>query len=225
MQQQPNGYSPWHAWLHEVQARLSRQEEQIRSLEMKLSAVCDQLQQLETKPTYNIENLQYHFDQLKVEKLEGTLNIGMTPPGSESPPGDIEQLSAKKQNVFPSAAAGISPPSAGGPYSDVQAQMNQYLDTMAPQKLMQMESDIGLTLDPYHRRLIINDIRKQLPTRIHYYMQTAAKDQAGTPLDADGEAAFKADIFAKTSRDADAALQQYLCQLQGSDNSNLMNNS
>ncbi|WP_042162725.1 spore germination protein GerPC [Paenibacillus gorillae] len=216
MQQQPNGYSPWHAWLHEVQTRLSRQEEQIRSLETKLSAVIEQLQQLEAKPTYNIENLQYHFDQLKVEKLEGTLNIGMTPPGSESPPGEIEQLSAAKQNVFPSAAPGITPPPAGGPYSDVQAQMNQYLDTTAPQKLMQMESDIGLSLDPYHRRLIINDIRKQLPTRIHYYMQTAAKDHDGAPLNAEAEAAFKADVITKTARDTDAALQQYLHQLQNS---------
>ncbi|MUT66716.1 spore germination protein GerPC [Paenibacillus sp. NEAU-GSW1] len=209
MQQQPNGFSPWQAWSHEVQLKLQRQEAQILSLEQRLAAVCEQLKQLENKPTYNIENLQYHFDQLKVEKLEGTLNIGMTPPGDNSLHDDIEQLAVPNVNAYPKADSSITPPDA--PFAEVRAKLDRYLEADAPQKLMQYEKEVGLPLDPYHRRMIINDIRKQLPTRIQYYMEKTKSDFSDLT-----EEDMKTVLFAKTAKDADAAMLQYLRQLQNS---------
>ena len=37
------------------------------------------MQELTEKPPVNIERIDYHFDQLKIERLEGTLNIGLNP--------------------------------------------------------------------------------------------------------------------------------------------------
>lgn len=34
---------------------------------------------IKDKPTTNIERIDYQFDQLKIERLEGTLNIGLNP--------------------------------------------------------------------------------------------------------------------------------------------------
>lgn len=210
MQQQPNGLSPWQAWSLDVQMKLKNQQACISMLEQKLAAVCDQLKALENKPTYNIESLEYHFDQLKVEKLDGTLNIGMTPPGTSPPNGDIEQLAVSKPEVYPSAAPGIIQP--GAPYADIQSELYQYLDNQAPQKLMNLEAQYNMPLDPYHRKMIIEDIRRQMPTRINYYMKSlqgdgAAGDQLSSP-------SYKADVIAKTERDADTAMMQYIQQLQ-----------
>ncbi|MFF2482020.1 spore germination protein GerPC [Paenibacillus sp. NPDC058071] len=210
MQQQPNNPSPWIAWSQDVQAKLSRQEAQIAQLEEQLAAMCAQLKTLESKPTYHIDNLQYHFDQLKVEKLEGTLNIGMTPPGAPEAKGEIEQASVSKPLVFPAAKPGMTPPE--GPYGDIRQELDRYLDNEASKKLIEMEKQVGIPLDPYHRRMIIEDIRKQLPTRIQFYVKSAADGTGSGELPGDSS---KADVIAKTQRDADAALMQYLQQLKG----------
>lgn len=220
MQQHPNNLSPWQVWSHDVQMKLKIQQEQILSLEQRLAAVCEQLKQLETKPAYNIENLQYHFDQLKVEKLEGTLNIGMTPPGSPSIAGDIEQMSVSKPEVYPSAASGITPPP--NPYSDIQYELDHYLNTHGPQRLMDLEAELGQPLDPYHRRMIIEYIRKQMPARINYYMQSIINgnnNNSPSPVTAQKN---RADVITKSASDADSAMMQYISQLK--DNSSATDN-
>lgn len=211
--QQPNPLSPWQMWSLEVQHKLKEQQEQLEALEAKVSALCEQVKQLEARPTYNIESIEYHFDQLKVEKLDGTLNIGMTAPGTgdDAFPGSIEQISVSKPQVFPSADPTITPPS--GVYNDISADMNRYLDDEAPQRLLSFENELCIPLDPYHRRIIIEDIRKQMPTRINYYMHEAEKGTADQ-FSATDDASVAANVLAKTRRDADAALLAYMRQLQ-----------
>ena len=64
----------------------------------------------ESRPLYHIDSLAYHFDQLKVEKLDGTLNIGMTPP-SEDTIKEIGQL------VMPGPSeTKVQNPPQGGPF-------------------------------------------------------------------------------------------------------------
>ncbi|MGN7455526.1 spore germination protein GerPC [Paenibacillus pasadenensis] len=75
------------------------------------------LAELETRPSYTIEKLEYNFDQLKVEQLDGTLNIGMTAP-SEAQMQEFGQMALPSQvkggaKVYPlpipqSAAPGIA---------------------------------------------------------------------------------------------------------------------
>lgn len=56
------------------------QTNKIRTLERRLSVLEARLQELESQPRTTIERIEYKFDQLKVETLEGTLNIGLAPP-------------------------------------------------------------------------------------------------------------------------------------------------
>ena len=59
------------------QMYLQHQElSELRSLVTQLSA---EVKQLKEKPSVTVERLEYKFDQLKVETLEGTLNIGLNP--------------------------------------------------------------------------------------------------------------------------------------------------
>lgn len=211
--QQPNQLSPWQAWSLEVQHKLKSQQEQIEKLETQVAALCEQVKQLEGRPAYNIESIEYHFDQLKVEKLDGTLNIGMTAPGAgdDSFPGSIEQLAVSKPQVFPSAAPGITPQT--GPYTDIYTEMNRYLDSEAQQRLLAYENELCIPLDPYHRRIIIEDVRKQVPTRIQYYLQRSDVKPDGKQETNDTESIVSS-VLAKTIRDADAALLAYMRQLQ-----------
>lgn len=211
--QQPTQLSPWQSWSLEVQNKLKAQQEQIAKLETQVAALCEQVKQLEGRPTYNIESIEYHFDQLKVEKLDGTLNIGMTAPGAgdDSFPGSIEQLAVSKPNVFPSAAPAITP--QAGPYTDIYTEMNRYLDSEAQQRLLAYENELSIPLDPYHRRIIIEDVRKQVPTRIQYYLQRSESISEGEQAANDTESIISS-VLAKTIRDADAAMLAYMRQLQ-----------
>src|SRR5690606_9664981 len=76
--------------------RLDRLERLISHLQKKLDDTEDVIDQLQTELTelkeqkgVHIGRLEYKFDQLKVETLEGTLNIGLTPAQLKSAIEDI----------------------------------------------------------------------------------------------------------------------------------------
>ncbi|MOA19966.1 putative spore germination protein GerPC [compost metagenome] len=90
--------------------------------------------------------------------------------------------------------------------------MNGYLDNEAPQKLHAYENELCIPLDPYHRRIIIEDVRKQLPSRIQHYLNLAYKG-TGTQADTAELTPAIENVIAKTKRDADTALYAYMKQL------------
>lgn len=211
--------SPWQAWSYEVMQKLKAHQELIEQLECTVNDLSAQLKKLEAKPTYNIESIQYHFDQLKVEKLEGKLNIGMSVPGlnpggenGDNGDSSIEQLSVPQgdANAYPAAIPAMEPPDAA--YRNVYSRLISFLNTEAHQALLQYEQELELPLDPYHRRIIIEDVRRQMPPRIHYYLQMHKKDN-------DEHASLYPDlmadeVYAKTRRDAEAAIGTYMRSLK-----------
>ncbi|WP_127530074.1 spore germination protein GerPC [Paenibacillus kobensis] len=234
-QQAASGWPGWPAWVAQVQNALRLQQEQIMMLQKRVDMLSAQLKSAEAKPTYSIDKIEYHFDQLKIEKLDGTLNIGIQPPadGSES---NIDQLIVQQAknghgigitgdgsgdgnnvvgsgtsgtpNVFPSAgpAATNLPP----PFDNIQRRVNQYMEQQGAEALASLEQEIGLPLDPYHRRIVIEDIRRQLPTRIQFYMQqmkTNNPDSDTQPFTVEEQ------VTGKTIRDIQMAFRQYLMKL------------
>lgn len=199
----------------EVQKRLIAQQEELECLKKQVAGLEERLAQAGSRPLYHIDRLEYHFDQLKVQKLEGTLNIGMTPPGDgASAAYDIDQLSAAPVNVFPAAESTITVP--GAPFPEIRANLDTYFNEEAPERLIGMEREMNLELDPFHRRIIIEDIRKQVPARIKYYVTQARTGEADGPKEAGEGDSLIASVTAKTIRDAEAAMRQYLSQLAGS---------
>jgi spore germination protein PC len=246
-------YSPqqvWMAWSQRVQQlhiRLEAQQAAIDSLSKQVESLSERLKSAETKPQYHIDRMEYHFDQLKVEKLDGTLNIGMTPPSEEKmkeigqlvipgapspaavppasaftsdngalPLGDVNDQALSGPNQFPSAFASGAPDATmpGPPYPEIRRDIDFYLNTRAPVILSQLEASYGITLDPFHRKLIVEDIRKQMSPRIQYYINVAlpkGKTNDQNPPQITDE--LKSDIIQKTTRDIDAALQSYVASL------------
>lgn len=234
--EQQSGWPGWPAWVQHVQHSFKMQQEHIARLQSQLDSLSMQLKAAEAKPTYHIDKIEYQFDQLKIEKLDGTLNIGIQPPadGSES---DIDQLIVQqakngfdassvvnsgngsneiinntKPNVFPSAGPAMmqAPP----PFGSIQTRINDYLDQNGALKLAMYEAEYNLPLDPYHRRIVIEDIRRQSPTRIQFYLQQAA--QAANTSDSNGPTVAE-QVTAKTIQDIDMALRQYITKLSGGD--------
>ncbi|MCU6707707.1 spore germination protein GerPC [Paenibacillus sp. J5C_2022] len=210
--------SPWQAWSLSVQQRLKEQQEQINRLQHELSRLSGKMKELEEKPTYHIDSINYKFDQLKVEKLEGTLNIGMSAPGEGEAPGNIEQLAVSHTGQFPMAPSSVPQTSSeDNTFQRIASRMNDYLNREGYETLVRLEQEYGLTLDQHHRRIIIEDVRKQMPARIRYYLQQHGN---GTVNGAGGgnEQQEYPDlildrIFLKTRRDADTAMQAYMRQL------------
>ncbi|MBD3918658.1 hypothetical protein H8B09_07850 [Paenibacillus sp. PR3] len=244
------GWQGWPTWVAQVQQTLRQQQEQIAMLQKRVDMLMTQVQTAAAKPTYHIDKIEYQFDQLKIEKLDGTLNIGIQPSG-DGGEGEIDQFivqQAKKGNVIPSGPLGAAVdggnggtgignaesgapgslnskpnvfPSAGPasmqmppPFGTVQTRVNEYLDTKAPHALVNFEHELNVPLDPYHRRIIIEDIRRQAPTRIQFYMQQAS---SGDIAQADSPD-FEDQVTAKTIRDVDMAMRQYLTKLSSGGN-------
>lgn len=206
--------SPWQAWSLGVHQRLKEQQEQIELLEHELSRMSGKLKELEEKPTYHIDSINYKFDQLKVEKLEGTLNIGMSAPGEGGAPGNIEQLAVSHTGQFPMAPSSV--PQTSGDDSILQrivSRMNDYLNREGYETLVRLEQEHGVALDQHHRRIIIEDVRKQMPARIRYYLQQHGNDTGGVNELQEYPDLMLDRIFLKTRRDADTAMQAYMRQL------------
>ncbi|MCR2803147.1 spore germination protein GerPC [Paenibacillus soyae] len=221
-----NQLSPWEVWSYQVQQKLKSQDERIAALEAALRELTARLKKLEEKPKYTIENIQYHFDQLKVEKLEGTLNIGMSAPeleaanNGENENGEstqnVDQLSVGEGNVFPAADPIDAQPDAA--YQDVMGRLERFLESEANQLILNQEQTLELPLDPHHRRIIIEDIRKQLPPRIQFYMQ--ANQQGGQDPSLLYPDLMTERVYAKTRRDAETAICAYLQRLKSGNPSN-----
>lgn len=82
------------AWLAEHQLKLDgllqAMDSRLQTMEERLQALEDRLARMEDRPATQIDKIEYRFEQLKVDTLSGSLQIGLTQ-GAE---GLIEELGA-----------------------------------------------------------------------------------------------------------------------------------
>lgn len=69
------------SYFHQLNEYLRWQTERIRNLEGRIELIERELDSLKGQRGVTIERIEYKFDQLKVETLEGTLNVGLSPTG------------------------------------------------------------------------------------------------------------------------------------------------
>ncbi|MFD2924289.1 spore germination protein GerPC [Halobacillus naozhouensis] len=140
-----NYYQSWNHWFSQIMKQIQDQQQTIDRL-------TQQIEHLQTQqhPKTVIEKIEYHFDQLKIETLEGTLQIGLTPNGTE---GDIlEDLYTPE-----------SQPQEAAPYLD------ELMNDAVPQYIDNYVRENGLQLSEKHREHMIADINKQLPERFTFH--------------------------------------------------------
>lgn len=134
--------------------QMEQQQKMIDQLQKKI----EQLQSVEHPPKTVIEKIEYHFDQLKIETLEGTLQIGLTPNGTDlSDIGDLYSNPANQVNQLPK--------------TDDQALhfLQQYMTSDVPDWMNQYVRDHDIQVSENHKERMMTDIRKQLPHRLEHY--------------------------------------------------------
>ncbi|WP_163537104.1 spore germination protein GerPC [Gracilibacillus sp. YIM 98692] len=134
-------------YLSQLQQQMNQLHDHINSLEARLK----QIEQSSSNKT-NIEKLEYHFDQLKIERLDGTLHIGVTPDELQQ----MDDFSLPLQQSMPPT---------------IQEEINQYMENEIPSYIQELEQEYQHSLDNQFRQALIDDIKKQLPQRIEYYQQ------------------------------------------------------
>jgi spore germination protein PC len=167
------------------------QSQKLLQLEQSLQNILHEIETLKKQPTSTIDNINYHFDQLKIEKLEGTLNIGISP----NPGKSIEDLSIDGQTLNERS---VEFNQETNYFRQIQKKINHYLDTELPVELQNLSKQYNLVLDYEKHTFIIEDIRKQIDERIRYYNSEEA-------------------ITEKVKKDILGGLNEYLSKLSESE--------
>ncbi|MCP3032018.1 spore germination protein GerPC [Halobacillus sp. A1] len=138
-----DNYYSWNAWMQQMMEQMKEQQKIIDQLTQKI----EKLQSSDQRKTV-IEKIEYHFDQLKIETLEGTLQIGLSPQGiAES---EIEDLYKGQTN---------------------DQHLNNLMTSHVPKHIDEYVRIHNLPLSSEHREKIISDINKQLPERFQQYQR------------------------------------------------------
>ncbi|MBB6443501.1 spore germination protein GerPC [Bacillus benzoevorans] len=156
--------------LQSIQDYVFQQDRKIQFLQKKIISLEKSITELQNRPPIQVERMEYKFDQLKVETLEGTLNIGLNPSDLQN----IEDLALPKQN------GASTPKERMVMFTEIENSINEYLS----ENLSSIITNAGEQLqfkdaDTYHE-FILQDIKKQLPNRIEYYLNQPIRSENET---------------------------------------------
>jgi spore germination protein PC len=185
-------------YLVKLRRYLSWQTKKIQSLEQRLLLLENQLKELEQQPRTTIERIEYKFDQLKVETLEGTLNIGITPNGVGSA---IEDFAVQPEKV-------VVPKPEPLLFRNIRQKVHSFLETEAKETLKRLEKQYAHRLDDTYRNFILQDIARQVDERIRFYLQQ--KMNNGYVPASDNDEAVENEIFQKIKADIEQSLDMFL---------------
>jgi spore germination protein PC len=156
-------YQDYSQLLQWVQITLQTQENRIAILEQTIQKLQEEMKQLKDKPSIRVDKIEYKFDQLKVESLDGTLNIGLNP----SDLANIEDFAVDKQSLN----TPIHPKAQMQRSMRIEESVYHYLETELPGLFKETQNQLNIQLDDSYLDFIKQDIMKQLPARIDYHIK------------------------------------------------------
>lgn len=184
--------------INQLAAQLKKQEEQIAKLEKKNGELSEAIHTLKNQPPINVERIDYHFDQLKIERLDGTLNIGLNPQDLQG----MDELSIPQPN-FRGGTNNVN----SNQLTQLQKRINTYLDEELPLFIESVKKEKQFELDDSYTNFIKEDIRKQLPDRLAFYSQKLGRQ--GRELSVEEEEKF---IYQHMIQDIQQAIYSFFKQ-------------
>ncbi|WP_047982474.1 spore germination protein GerPC [Ornithinibacillus contaminans] len=156
----------WNQYIAELQQITYRQQEQMKKLEEKINQLEKQLQE-NSGPS--IDKIEYHFDQLKIERLDGTLHIGLSP----NELANIDDLGIPNTNkILPTNTLN----------QKLLPSLNAFVKEQGPEMIRSFSNPTSKPIDQHAENAMVEDIIKQLPKRIAFYEnQAREKHQLTTP--------------------------------------------
>lgn len=228
----------WQQWAQQLSAYIEMQKQRIDKLEQTVTKLQSDLNALKDQKRFHIDKIEYNFDQLKVEKLEGTLTIGISPSSLDHIDdftvngASVGKDSGQNQNPFyqgPGQEFGIGPEQADirqGPMNnhrepsheqvhsgasmrqEVSNSISHYLQYELQSDMLNLENKYQYHLDDDYKDLIVEDIRKQLDTRIQHYVNQYRGVGFKEPMEA-----VTTSIIDKTKQDIISAIESYISSL------------
>jgi spore germination protein PC len=167
----------YYQYIQWLQQRVQAQENRLVQLEQLVQQLSTELKQLKEKPPIHIGTIEYKFDQLKVETVEGTLNIGLNPADLQG----IEDFAINGTDV----TSPVHPKAQMQRSMEIEETIYNYLETDLPNIIAQTQTKLNIEPNDAYLSFIKEDIKKQLPTRIDFHLKSAAvNDRAGENMQA-----------------------------------------
>ncbi|MED3572437.1 spore germination protein GerPC [Cytobacillus praedii] len=153
----------FYSYLQGLHSFVETQEKRIQRLELIVQELQKEIKSLKERPPINIERIDYKFDQLKVETLEGTLNIGLNPSDLEN----IDDFAVDNQKIN----TPVSPKNFMRKSMEIEEEIYRYLENDLPNVIAEVQRSLQVPEDESYFLFIKEDIKKQLANRIDHYLK------------------------------------------------------
>lgn len=192
--------SDFYQYTIEMKAYLEKMEKRVTDLEIELNSLKNQLKQRELQPPVTIEKIEYKFDQLKIEKLDGTLNIGINP-------SELQELSdfTIDQKPFP------VPNNAQERHQmaeSITLEITTFIEQHLSDLISENERELGRNFEGQYDAFIKDDLYKQLHERIQFYL-----DQFPFNPKQERDLDYKERIIEQMKTDIEQAIRVFLQNL------------
>jgi spore germination protein PC len=189
-------------YMRELHTFIEMQAKKVMVLEKKLNDLQQEFAKLKERPPVQVGTIEYRFDQLKVESLEGTLNIGLNPSDLE----EISDFAVENQGIH-------TPMSPKKPFKmkrngNIENEVRQFLESSLPSIYEEAQEKFNFSVDESYYSLIKEDITRQLPHRISAHLDTISTE------DRDMDSLRQQEIVEKIKNEIRQGVFVFLSQLQ-----------
>jgi spore germination protein PC len=198
--------------LHEINRVLAWQTNKIAHIEAVLNQIQDQLSRLDGVSRTHVEKIEYNFEQLKVDRLDGTLVIGISPLDT----GMIDDLDIQDAHVedMPLDHSSSADPSPNNqPMTNLQEQIYNnvcdYIRGSISDKIDEQAAAQNLAVQSADKASIITDMIRQVDDRIRSYLQHYRHHSVMN------ENELEVQVVNQVKQDIDAAIDHYLEYFRG----------
>ncbi|MGF7047420.1 spore germination protein PC [Paenibacillus sp. DS2015] len=175
---------------------LKVQSEKIQQLEKTLQELQSDVDSLKNNKSANIGPINYHFEQLKIEKLEGTLNIGITP----NKENNLEELMVNGQQM------GTKDTRKTALFERIRPQVVNYIQVEVPEQFYRQAKERNLIVNTQYVHMVTQDLQQQMDGRINEYLAQLPTVQEERNNDDE----ISASIVEQMKRDIDTAVIRHM---------------
>lgn len=156
-------------YLQQLELYIKNQGKKIAELERQLEELREEIVNVRNKPTMHVEKIEYKFDQLKVETLEGTLTIGLTPTDLQN----VEELQISDAHLSPKGQMERS--------IEIEDELFHFIETDLPEIIKNEGMKLDMNVTEELIEIIKVDFQKQIPHRVAYYLQQVREKNITEP--------------------------------------------
>lgn len=160
-------------YIEQLHQTIQAQQERMQQLEKNIESLQQDFSGLKKEPRLAVDRIEYKFDQLKIERLEGTLNIGLTPKAGQQL---LDDLSVDGASSDPNGHQvhndnDTEIPDHPNVARHIIKDLNDYIDSQLLSDMKMIEGHLQMPLNDSYRQFIIQDVRKQVDDRVGEYLQ------------------------------------------------------